>query len=200
MSTTHPKSARGRMGRTLRRTLLALVALEAIMVVVFRSKWRPAIDAVRHLNKAVINPLMLRMAGSENWYASVVHHVGRSSGRPYATPVVITAVGDRLYIPLPYGSHADWCANVLAAGGCTALHRGEHLEATAPVIVPLEEAAPLISPRARRSFRLYGVDSFLRLDVSHRGAAGQPPMPPSGMGTVESVWKSPIRLPSESRT
>ena len=166
MSTTHPSSAGGRISRALGRTLLALLALEAIMVVVFRSKWRPAIDAVRHLNKAVINPLMLRLAGSQNWYASVVHHVGRTSGKPYATPVVVTAVGDRLYIPLPYGIHVDWCANVLAAGGCTVEHRGELFEATGPAIVPFEEAAPLISSRSRRSFRLYGVDSFLRLDVT----------------------------------
>lgn len=169
------------------------------MVVVFRSKWPPAIDAVRHFNKAVTNPAMMRMAGSKNWYASVVHHVGRTSGKPYATPVVITAVGDRLYIPLPYGVHADWCENVLAAGGCTVEHRGEHLEATAPAIVPFAEAAPLISPRSRRSFRLYGVDSFLRLEVSHRDAPGQAPRPPSGIGTEASAWKSPTRLPSESR-
>ena len=167
MSTTHPKSA-GRIARTLGRILLALLALEAIMVVVFRSKWPPAIDAVRHFNKAVINPAMMRMAGSKNWYASVVHHVGRTSGKPYATPVVITTVGDRLYIPLPYGIHVDWCDNVLAAGGCTVEHQGDHVETTAPAIVPFEEAAPLISPTSRRSFRLYGVDSFLRLEVSHR--------------------------------
>ena len=35
--------------------------------------------------------------------------------------------------------------------------------------------------------------------VHHRGAMGQAPMPPSVIGTVESAWKSPIRLPSESR-
>ena len=199
MSTTHSKSAGGRIARTLGRTLLALLALEAIMVVVFRSKWRPAIDAVRHFNKAVINPAMMRMAGSKNWYASVVHHVGRTSGKPYATPVVITAVGDRLYIPLPYGIHVDWCDNVLAAGGCTVEHHGDHVETTAPAIVPFEEAAPLISPTSRRSFRLYGVDSFLRLEVSRGEATGQAPMPPSGIGAEESAWKSPIKLPSESR-
>jgi len=112
------------------------------LVAVFRSKWPPAINVVRHFNKAVLNPVMLRMAGSRNWYASVVHHVGRKSGKPYATPVVAEASGADLYIPLPYGTHVDWCANALAAGGCVIEHRGDRYETTDPAIIPAEEAAP----------------------------------------------------------
>lgn len=161
---------RMRTGRRILRVLagagLALLAAEAIMVAVFRSKWRPAIDVVRRFNKLVLNPAMLRMAGSEHWYASVVRHVGRRSGRSYATPVVASRAGDHLYIPLPYGTRVDWCANVLAAGGCVLEHRGERFETGNPVIVAAAEAAPTLSGRARRVLLgLFGVDSFLRLEV-----------------------------------
>jgi deazaflavin-dependent oxidoreductase (nitroreductase family) len=150
--------------------MLALAAFEVILIVIFRARWRTGIDAVRRFNRAVLNPAMLRLAGSKHWYASVVHHVGRTSGKPYATPVLIHAAGDRFYIPLPYGTGVDWCANVLAAGGCTVDHKGQRFTATAPAIVPDTEVAPLISGRLRWTFGLYRVTSFLRLEV----AADQP--------------------------
>jgi deazaflavin-dependent oxidoreductase (nitroreductase family) len=164
MITKAQPSVGRRIARAVGRGLLALLAFEAIAIVVFRSKWRPAIDAVRHFNKAVTNPAMMRMAGRTNWYATVVRHVGRRSGKPYATPVVAEPAGDHLYIPLPYGIHVDWCDNVLAAGGCVVERRGDRLETTAPAIVSAEEAAPMISPRRRRQFGLYGIDSYLRLE------------------------------------
>jgi hypothetical protein len=94
----------------------------------------------------------------------VVHHQGRTTGRAYATPVVVEQVGNQFYIPLPYGL-TDWCANVTAAGGCTVEHKGMHYHTVAPAIVPFALAAPLISERSQRTFRLYNVRSFLRLDV-----------------------------------
>lgn len=168
MTTSTQRSVGGQIVRNLCRTVLAFLALEAILVVVFRSRWRPAIDAIRHYNRAVLNPAMMRMAGSKHWYASVVHHVGRKSGNPYATPVLVQEAGSHLYIPLPYGTRVDWCANVLAAGGCTVEHKGKRMTTTAPTVVPFTEAAPVVSPRYRRTFRLYGVDSFLRLEVTAR--------------------------------
>lgn len=155
-----------RIARVLARVLLTLVAIEAIAVVVFRSQWPPAIRAVRRFNRAVLNPAMLRMAGSTHWYASVVHHVGRRSGRSYATPVLAELVGHHLYLPLPYGTHVDWCANVLAAGGCVVERKGERYETTAPAIVPAAEAAAVIPARRRRSLDLFGVRDYLRLQIA----------------------------------
>lgn len=147
------------------RVALALVVFEAILIVAFRLQARPLVDAVRRFNKAVLNPAMMKLAGSAHWYASVIHHQGRRSGRSYATPVVVEQAGNRFYIPLPYGV-TDWSANVTAAGRCTIEHRGKLYHAEAPTIVPFEQAAPLISARIARSLRLYNVRSFLRLDIT----------------------------------
>jgi hypothetical protein len=101
-----------------------LLALEAVLIVVFRLQVRPAIDALRRFNRAVLNLAMMKVAGSAHWYASVIHHQGRTSERSYTTPVVAEHVGSQFYIPLPYGL-TDWCANVVAAGGCTVKHKGK---------------------------------------------------------------------------
>jgi deazaflavin-dependent oxidoreductase (nitroreductase family) len=169
MAATTERSARA--ARNLSRVVLVLIACEVILIAIFRARWRPGIDAVRRFNRAVLNPAMLRLAGSKHWYASVVHHVGRTSGKPYATPVLVHAAGDRLYIPLPYGTGVDWCVNVLAAGGCTVDHKGRRFTASAPVVVPHTEVAPLISGRLQRTLGLYRVTSFLRLDANADQAA-----------------------------
>jgi len=161
------KPARSYLGaiQVLVRVVLMLVVLEAVLIVVFRLQVRPAIDAVRRFNRAVLNPAMMKLAGSAHWYVSVIHHQGRASGRFYATPVVVEQVGNHFYIPLPYGV-TDWSANVTAAGRCTIEHRGKLYHAAAPTIVSFAQAAPLISARWLRSLRLYGVRSFLRLDIT----------------------------------
>ncbi|WP_238559644.1 MULTISPECIES: nitroreductase/quinone reductase family protein [Mycobacterium ulcerans group] len=146
---------------------LLLVVLEAFLIVSFRLRLRPAINAIRRFNRAVLNPAMLTMAGSAHWYASVIHHQGRTTGRAYATPVVAERVGDQFYIPLPYG-RTDWCANVMAAGECTVEHKGRRYRTTAPAVIGFAVAAPFISARSRRTFRLYKVRSFLRLDITDK--------------------------------
>ncbi len=165
MTRTTPRSAGARIVRTLCGVVFVFVALEATLVVIFRAQWRPGIDAIRRFNRAVLNPAMMKVAGSAHWYASVIHHQGRASGRCYVTPVVVEQAGDHFYIPLPYGL-TDWCANVTAAGGCTIERKGKLYHTAAPTIVSFADASPVISARSLRSFRLYKVRAFLRLDIT----------------------------------
>jgi deazaflavin-dependent oxidoreductase (nitroreductase family) len=46
-------------------------------------------------------------------------HVGRTTGRPYKTPIMLYQRGDRGVIALTYGERTQWLKNVLAAGTCT---------------------------------------------------------------------------------
>ena len=41
----------------------------------------PLKNAMRGFNKHVLNPVMLNRAGRKNWYAAVIRHTGRRSGR-----------------------------------------------------------------------------------------------------------------------
>ncbi len=66
----------------------------------------------------------------------------------------------------PAATTSDWCANVVAAGGCTVKHKGKRYHTATPAIAPFADAAPVISARSRRTFSLYNVRSFLRLEIT----------------------------------
>jgi deazaflavin-dependent oxidoreductase (nitroreductase family) len=118
---------------------------------------------MRAFNRRILNPPMLRFAGRRGFYAAVVQHTGRRSGRRYVTPVVAAPSGTGFIIALPYGADTDWCRNVLAAGGCTLQHRGVMYQVGAPRIVGASEALPAFSPVKQRAFRLARIRQYLQL-------------------------------------
>jgi hypothetical protein len=74
---------------------------------------------------------------------------------------------DRFLIPLTFGSRADWCQNVLAAGGCTVRWNGAEFPMVDPEIVeavrlPAEIRSAFSSPE-RLQLRLMGFSHLLRL-------------------------------------
>jgi deazaflavin-dependent oxidoreductase (nitroreductase family) len=130
---------------------------------------RTARDRVRVFNKHVLNPAMMKLAGRRHWYASVLRHRGRRSGKEYATPVVAVPVaGEAFIIPLPYGEGVDWLNNVLAAGRATIEARGETYHVTEPEVIGADEALPLLDERHRRTWRRFGIERFLRVKGPHR--------------------------------
>jgi len=143
-----------------------LIAAELIttvlLVVLFRTRWRPGLDAVRRFNKQVGNPVASRVSGTR---LTLVHHTGRTSGRDYVTPVWGERSGGWFFIQLPYGTDVDWCRNILAAGGCVLECGGVRYDARFPMIVGADEALPLLTPSLRRMHRITGVGWYLRLDV-----------------------------------
>lgn len=94
--------------------VLVLVAIGIVFMVGMRTKSPPVLHAVRRFNRAFTNPRAMKKAGTPGAYASVIRHVGRTTGRPYETPVEAFATDDGFLIALPYGSDADWLKNVLA--------------------------------------------------------------------------------------
>jgi deazaflavin-dependent oxidoreductase (nitroreductase family) len=121
-------------------------------------------DAIRMFNKHVLNPAMLHLAGRKHFYAGVIRHTGRRSGKRYTTPVVILPAPDGGFvIPLPYGREVDWLRNVLAAGRATVTVGGETHDAADPEVIDAAAAAPLLSERRRRQFARFRVDDYLKL-------------------------------------
>lgn len=153
----------GQRRRGLVWTVLGFVALWLVFVLAFRLHIQPLLDAIRAFNKRVLNPAMLRFAGQQHWYAAVLHHTGRRTGRAYTTPVVPEPTDNGFIIPLPYGEHVDWLGNVLAAGHATITAKGHTYTVDQPEIVDWAVAEPLVPPRQRRLFRLYGIDAFLQV-------------------------------------
>ncbi len=81
----------------------------------------------------VLGPVVAHLAGF-----GIVHHVGRKSGREYATPVVALRHGDDFVIPLTYGLDTDWCRNVTAAGVFELERRGRRRRLV-PEVHPAED-------------------------------------------------------------
>ncbi|MEU7526932.1 nitroreductase family deazaflavin-dependent oxidoreductase [Saccharothrix sp. NPDC042600] len=125
-------------------------------------------DRVRAFNRRFFNPLMLLLAGRSHWYAAAIRHIGRRTGREYATPVIAVRVDDRFVIPLPYGIAVDWLRNVQATGRATLDAKGEHYQVVAPRVVDATTALPLLAPVRRKIWRLFQIEHYLMVTIEAR--------------------------------
>lgn len=121
-------------------------------------------DRLRVVNKHVLNPVLLRLAGRRYVPYGLVRHEGRRSGRTYDTPVLVGTTGDRVVVPLIYGADTDWCRNVRAAGECTVLWQGRAYRATSPRLVEPGEAPGAFPGWAHPLIRAAGAREYLAMD------------------------------------
>lgn len=121
----------------------------------------PAPRWLARFNKIVTNRIARTHAGWAPGMA-VVHHVGRTSGKAYRTPVLIFRDGDDEVIELTYGSGSDWVRNVLAAGECDLRTRRRAVHCVDPRVDEADghQWAPGF---ARVILRRLHVDEVLRL-------------------------------------
>ncbi|OBG93272.1 nitroreductase [Mycobacterium sp. E3251] len=124
---------------------------------------KPLLGAIRVSNRYLLNPLMLRLAGRKHWYASVIHHTGRRSGKQFATPVVADRTASGFVIPLPYGTGVDWLQNVLAAGRASISCQGESYDVAQPEVIDAEAALPMLSADRKRTFARLGIAHYLKV-------------------------------------
>lgn len=74
--------------------------------------------------KNTLNRATTRAARSGHGPFSLIRHVGRKTGKPYETPVILAAHGDDFVAELTYGPEVAWYRNVVAAGRCTVVFKG----------------------------------------------------------------------------
>lgn len=142
--------------------VLAVAATGIVFMAGMRTKSPLILNAVRRIGRAM-KPLALKTAGTPGAYASVIRHVGRTTGRPYDTPVGAVATEDGFVIALPYGSNTDWLKNVLASGSATIVDEGSTYRVDQPEIVPTAVVQHHFPPGNQRSHRWFGVDQCLRV-------------------------------------
>ena len=150
--------------------LAGMVAVLAIVAVVYvvgmRRKWPGVIRAVRGFSRSVVNPRMLKTAGTPGAYASVVEHIGRRTGRPYRTPVVAEPTDDGFVIALPYGTTSNWVKNVLAADSATIVHEGATHTVDRVELVPMAEVEEWFPEKDRRTHARFKVDRCVRVRLA----------------------------------
>jgi deazaflavin-dependent oxidoreductase (nitroreductase family) len=134
-----------------------------------------------------VNPLTLLVAG-RSWMpiVGVLHHVGRRSGRAYATPLGMHLLGDTILLPRTFGDNAAWYQNVLAAGSCAVTYRGKSYSLIDPEIVDYAIAARAFPGFELFLFRVIGINEYLRL---HLAPAGWTPK----LGNLQRRTPQPIR-------
>jgi deazaflavin-dependent oxidoreductase (nitroreductase family) len=90
--------------------------------------------------------------------------VGRSSGRPYETPVAAFPTASGFVVALPYGRGAEWCKNLLAAGGGTVRYAGATVAVRDPAFLDRDQALAALDGLPRAVFSRLPLDDFLRLE------------------------------------
>ena len=146
--------------------ILLVLAAYVFLILAWRLRVRSVIDAIRHFNRGIFNPAMMRLAGRHHWYASVLHHKGRRSGKWYATQVGVAPIDGGFVIPLAYRERVDWLKNVLAEGQATIETKGETYVVVEPEVTDISVVLPLLPVGWRlvmRFIRIYGIDRCLKL-------------------------------------
>lgn len=115
---------------------------------------------------AILGGPTTRPISGKRWFPlyGVLHHVGRRSGREYATPVVVRSTPAGTYVPLPFGDGTDWYRNARAAGGVRTTWKGRDHWLADPHVVDRAAAADAFNPLMRTLLRAAGVDSFVRFE------------------------------------
>src|SRR5437588_13016363 len=76
-------------------------------------------NRIRTFNKYVTNRILRGFANFSRGPFAIIRHVGRRSGKPYETGIMVWPTGDGFVIALTYGPELDGYRNMLAAGGGT---------------------------------------------------------------------------------
>ncbi len=119
--------------------------------------------------KHTLNRLTTRIARSRVGPFALVRHVGRRSGRPYETPLILARVPEGFVAELTYGPDVDWYKNITAAGRCTVLHHGGEYAIDRIDDYPAQRGLAAFPAPARLILRATGRHEFRLLSVTTAG-------------------------------
>ncbi len=116
----------------------------------------------RILLKYTLNPMTLGLTKAGIGPLSIVRHVGRRSGKQYATPLLLAPIAGGFVAELTYGPNVDWFQNVMAAGRCTIVRGGKE--------IAIDRIEPMDADAGRQAFPLaarIGLRILRRHDYVH---------------------------------
>ena len=137
-----------------------------LMMWALRSGNPRVIGLLTWYHKHVTNPVMVRFFSGRSAHAALLHHVGRRSGKAYATPLTAHRSEDTIIVPLPYGTKIDWLRNLQAAGQGVVKLEGRSFTVDQPEVVPVDSVMELLPSFVARLFQLHDTKEALRLHVS----------------------------------
>lgn len=120
-------------------------------------------SAIRTFNKRYFNRLVNRFAGVSRTPFALIRHVGRRSGKPYETPIIVMPLGNSFVIALTYGPGVDWYRNVQAAGKATLLWHNQEFALKAPESIDVKTGLAAFPPPFRQILGLLGTRDFVQM-------------------------------------
>lgn len=127
---------------------------------------------VTRVNLRVANPV-IGMLSDDLPPLATLHHVGRTSGRRFRTPIMAFPSPDhrRITIALTYGPQVQWLRNIEAGRPARLVRRRRVLALSDPVRLHGAEGARSVPRWTRLALRALGTDEFVSLqadDPYHR--------------------------------
>src|SRR5262245_63341576 len=113
----------------------------------------------RHVATRYVDPVLRPLAASIPFFG-VITHRGRTSGRIYRTPIIVSRRGDAYVFILTYESDVQWVENVLAAGSCSLESRGKVIQLVEPELITDPELRPVPAPVRFIEGRIAGVTLY----------------------------------------
>jgi deazaflavin-dependent oxidoreductase (nitroreductase family) len=119
-------------------------------------------NRVRSFNKHILNRVTRTFANFSRGPFAVIRHVGRHSGKPYETTIMVEPAEDGIVIALTYGPGVDWYRNILAAGHGTLWH-GKVYAIEKPESIDRKTALPAFPPPLRLILKMLGTQHFVSM-------------------------------------
>ena len=121
-------------------------------------------DSLMHRLSVRTVGLSRGMAGSR-WFSlyGLLRHVGRTSGRAYAIPIVALPTRDGFFIPLPFGDQTQWLKNLKSADRAGLRHAGREYVIERPEVLDLRTAGPDLPAWVRFASGRVGIDRFVQV-------------------------------------
>ena len=116
---------------------------------------------LRRFTTQLVNPVARLFAGRLPG-VGILTHKGRTTGRPYRTPVFVHKHGDDYVFALTFGSSSQWVKNILAAGDAEIRVRGRDVRLARPEVFVDETRRDMARP-LRVAGRALLVSEFLRM-------------------------------------
>ena len=118
-----------------------------------------------HVNRRVTNPILAAIP--RRWSPFVIaHHAGRSTGRPYATPIAAYKPPTGYVLTPTYGPGADWVRNVLAAERFAIDRRGKQQTLINARLIDRDDAWPDLPKIVRLAMVVLRVRWFVSADLA----------------------------------
>ncbi len=126
-------------------------------------------NRIRTFNKYVTNRLLRGFASFSHGPFAIIRHVGRRSGKPYETVIMVWPMGEGFVIALTYGPKVDWYRNMLAAGGGTLFWHRRVYAVGKPELIDANAALLAFPAPFRLILRRLGMQDFVR--VKYQGVS-----------------------------